>query len=259
MAANSQKIVLLGRLDKQTAILYNSLQSEFSIARVIVEERESRLKFMKRRIKRLGWWRALGELAFRLIAVPYLQAESRRRVAEIVRQSGVDAAPVPAEKLTHVGTVNSEESIRVLRELQPSIVLVSGTRIIAARVLKCVPAVFINIHAGITPMYRGVHGGYWALVEGDIEACGVTVHEVDSGVDTGRILGQARIAPEAADNFATYSWLQLTAGLPLLKKALRAASSHHLQALPVPPGESRLWTHPTLAEYVYHRLKSGVK
>jgi methionyl-tRNA formyltransferase len=259
MAANSQKIVLLGRLDKQTAILYNSLQSEFSIARVIVEERESRLKFMKRRIKRWGWRRALGELAFRVFAVPCLQAESRSRVAEIIRESGGDTSPVPTEKLTHVASVNSDEVIQILRELQPSVVLVSGTRIIAARILTCVPAVFINMHAGITPMYRGVHGGYWALVEGNIEACGVTVHEVDCGVDTGRILGQARIAPQAADNFVTYSWLQLTAGLPLLKKAVRNACHQQLQPLPVPSGESRLWTHPTLAEYVYHRLKSGVK
>ena len=109
-------------------------------------------------------------------------------------------------------------------------VVVSGTRIIAARVLNCVPAVFINMHAGITPLYRGVHGGYWALVERNVDACGVTVHEVDTGVDTGRILGQTRITPNGEDNFVTYGFLQQAAGLPLLKRAIRDACDGQLQS-----------------------------
>lgn len=256
---SAKKIVLLGREDRQTAILYHALRNEFPIARVIVEEGESRLKFLKRRAKKLGWRRAVGQVAFRLIIVPWLKLSSRKRLEDLLRQSGLDASPVPADVLTRVTSVNSDETIRWLQELQPSAVVVSGTRIIAARVLNSVSAAFINMHAGITPMYRGVHGGYWALVEQDRNACGVTVHEVDAGIDTGRILGQARITPNGSDNFATYSFLQLVAGLPLLKKAVADACDGQLQPLAAPVGESRLWTHPTLAEYVYHRMKSGVK
>ena len=254
-----KKIVVLGREDRTTAILYNSLRTEFPLAGVIVEEGESRLKFVRQRVKRLGLRKVLGQLAFRLVVVPWLKATSRRRVDEIIRQFGLDASPMPAAKLVRVRSVNCEETIRFLQELQASVVVVSGTRIIAARVLNCVPAVFINMHAGITPMYRGVHGGYWALVEHDVEACGVTVHEVDTGVDTGRILGQTRITPNGKDNFVTYGFLQLAAGLPLLKRAIRDVCEGQLQPVVAPRGESRLWTHPTLAEYFYHRVKSGVK
>ena len=254
-----KKIVLLGRENSQTAILYNSLQGEFLIAAVIVEEAESRQKFMARRVKRLGFGKALGQIAFRLTVVPWLMAMSRRRIEEIIGEFGLDASPMPAVKLTKVKSVNSDDTIQVLRELQPTVVVVSGTRIISARVLNCVRAVFINMHAGITPMYRGVHGGYWALVEDDVEACGVTVHEVDTGVDTGRILGQACITPKRTDNFVTYSFLQLAAGLPLLKRAIRDACNGQLRSAASPGGESRLWTHPTLAQYLYHRVKSGVR
>ncbi len=257
--ASSKKIVLLGREDRPTAILYNSLRSEFPLAGVIVEEGESRLKFVKRRFKRLGLRKALGQVAFRLVVVPWLKATSRRRVEEIIQQFRLDASPMPAGELVRVRSVNSDETIQSLQELQPGVVVVSGTRIIAARVLACVPAVFINMHAGITPLYRGVHGGYWALVERNVDACGVTVHEVDTGVDTGRILGQTRITPNGADNFVTYGFLQQAAGLPLLKRAIRDACDGQLQAVDAPRGESRLWTHPTLGQYVYHRMKSGVK
>jgi folate-dependent phosphoribosylglycinamide formyltransferase PurN len=257
--ASSKKIVLLGREDRPTAILYNSLRAEFPLVGVIVEEGESRLKFLKRRVKRLGLCKALGQLVFRLAVVPCLKATSRRRVEEIIQQFGLDASPMPAAELVRVKSVNSEETIRSLQELQPGVVVVSGTRIIAARVLDCVPAVFINIHAGITPLYRGVHGGYWALVERDVDACGVTVHEVDTGVDTGRILGQTCITPNGTDNFVTYGFLQQAAGLPLLKRAIRDACEGRLESVGAPHGKSRLWTHPTLGQYIYHRLKSGVK
>jgi folate-dependent phosphoribosylglycinamide formyltransferase PurN len=255
----SKKIVLLGRNDTPTAILYNSLRSEFPLAGVIVERGESRTKFLKRRIKRLGWRKALGQIAFRMIVVPWLEATSRRRVAEIIQQFELDASPMPAADLIKVKSVNSDECVQFLRKLRPDIVVVSGTRIIAERVLNSVQAVFINIHAGITPLYRGVHGGYWALVEGNLSACGVTVHQVDTGVDTGQILGQTCITPNGADNFVTYGVLQQGAGLPLLKRAIRDACEGQLKPVDAPKGESRLWTHPTLGEYVYHRLKFGVK
>ena len=51
--------------------------------------------------------------------------------------------------------------------------MINGTRIISKATLGCVPAVFINTHVGITPTYRGVHGGYWSLVEGERARCGV--------------------------------------------------------------------------------------
>lgn len=255
----SKKIVLLGREDSRTSILYHSLQSEFPIAGIIVEKGESRVEFLTRRIKRLGLRKTVGQVAFRIVVMPWLKARSQRRIAAILRDSELDASPMPAEKLRRVGSVNADETIQLLQEIKPSVIVVSGTRIISARTLNCVPAVFINMHAGITPMYRGVHGGYWALVQKDRDGCGVTVHEVDTGVDTGRILGQARITPNGADNFVTYGFLQIATGLPLLKQAVRDACDGQLQPAVALSGKSRLWTHPTLAEYVYHRVKSGVK
>ena len=85
------------------------------------------------------------------------------------------------------------------------------------------------------------------------------MHLVDTGVDTGQILGQARITPSHSDNFATYGLLQQGAGLPLLKQAIRDICEDGLSPIQGPPGTSRLWAHPTLSKYVYHRLRFGVK
>ena len=106
--------------------------------------------------------------------------------------------------------------------------MVSQTRILSRKILECIPAAFINIHTGITPQYRGLHGAYWALVNNDAANCGVTIHMVDAGVDTGPIVAQARISPSASDSYFTYHWLQLATALPLLMHTVQAALAGRL-------------------------------
>jgi methionyl-tRNA formyltransferase len=117
---------------------------------------------------------------------------------------------------------------------------------------------FINTHAGITPKYRGVHGGYWALVNGAAGDCGVTIHFVDKGIDTGQVISQHLIKPGSSDNFTTYPLLQLGTALPELVKAIRAVLDGKLQGMKA-TGESRLWHHPTIWSYFYFRFFKGVK
>jgi methionyl-tRNA formyltransferase len=108
-------------------------------------------------------------------------------------------------------------------------------------------------------MYRGVHGAYWALADGAPHACGVTVHLVDAGIDTGGILEQALIRPTARDNFVTYPLLQTAAALPLLQRVIRRGLKGALVVQPNPEGKSALRSHPTLLEYFWRCARDCVK
>jgi folate-dependent phosphoribosylglycinamide formyltransferase PurN len=222
---------------------------------VVLEEKVEGRTMLARRVKKLGAARVAGQVAFHAVVQPWLRWSSSDRIEEIAREQGLDLSPIPAEKIVHVASVNDERCVAALRALAPDIVVVNGTRIIGEALLKSVAAPFVNVHAGITPLYRGVHGGYWALASGDREHCGVTVHQIDKGIDTGAVLAQAVIQPTERDNFATYPFLQLGAGVRLLKEVL----ARPLQPIAAPAGASRLWSHPTIFEYVRTRLCSGVK
>jgi folate-dependent phosphoribosylglycinamide formyltransferase PurN len=251
--------VILAGQHVSTNIIYNALRPSFNIRAVVLEERLPRSEFLSRRLHRLGAPQVLGQLLFRALLVPILSATSSRRIADIHQQYRLDDAPIPASEIAPVPSVNSAEAIAILRELRPDVVVVNGTRIISERVLTSVSARFINTHAGITPLYRGVHGAYWALAQGRRDACGVTVHFVDPGIDTGTVIEQALIEPAPSDNFVTYPLLQLAAGLPLLERAVRAALRGEVVTKAPPEGESRLWSHPTLWGYLWLRLRRGVK
>lgn len=253
------RVVLLAGDGTQTNIVYHALAREVADVHVVVEAPVPRAALVRRRLKRLGVVRVAGQLLFVLGFVPFLRRSAARRIEQIRREHGLDESPIPVS-VTRVPSVNSPEGREALRAADPAVVVVQGTRIIGPKTLACVDAPFINTHGGITPAYRGVHGGYWALAEGRPELAGTTVHFVDKGIDTGSIIAQAAMVVTPADSFVTYPYLHLAAGLPILVRAVRALLDGTLQLDPF-RGElsSRLHSHPTAWSYMAARIRRGVR
>lgn len=257
----SNRIALLATQGYSTAAILRALATELPEARIFVfhENKQSRGQLVRRRVKKLGLLRVLGQLAFLGSLQPVLARAARRR--KQVLRSQIEAAypVVPNVEVLRVDSVNNAATRSALRELEPDVVVVSGTRIISTATLRSVTAPFINMHAGITPAYRGAHGGYWALAEGRRDLVGTTIHFVDAGIDTGDNIEQVYFTPTSADNFATYPLLHLQAGLPALVRAVRASLAGELATQPPRNLSSMLRYHPTLWTYVWCRMKQGVR
>ena len=57
----------------------------------------------------------------------------------------------------------------------------------------------INLHMSLLPKNRGAHPLFWALLNS--EPVGVTIHELDEGLDTGDILFQRQISLDTSMTF----------------------------------------------------------
>lgn len=251
------RIVMLCGDGVSSWFMYNALASEAEILAVVVERKPSARAMIRHRLRRLGWLTVIGQLAF--IAFNRLLARLQQgRIDELIRRYGLQATLPPSAVVHHVDSINTAAVRRLLRKLDPDAVVVNGTRIISRAVIECIERPFINTHVGITPRYRGVHGGYWALVRDDAENCGVTVHLVDAGVDTGDVLYQQRIRIESSDGFNTYPLHQLAAAIPLMKQALRDVVDGSLVSRDG-VGPSGLWYHPTLGQYLRYRFSKSIK
>lgn len=231
------------------------LAARFPDLEIVVEDTVSRWTLLKNRTKRFGVFHVAGQLAFMAYS-RVLSLWSRQRITRLKQRHGLDDRWPDGLTPHFVPSVNSDACIERLKAIAPRAVLVVGTRIISRRVLEAVPVPFINYHAGITPKYRGIHGGYWAKVNRDLENFGVTVHLVDPGIDTGAVLYQSRLAPEAGDNYATFPYLQLAEGLSLLERAGQDALDGTLTQRQVDL-PSRLWSHPTIWSYLNSALLRG--
>lgn len=250
------ELIILSQDGDFVRFLYNALADKYPIRKVILEKPVARRQVLVRRIRNLGLRRALGQAAFMLFLVPFLRWEARSRYARIVADNGLSLRPIPEEKIFRVPSVNSEKALEEIRRLSPDLVLVSGTRLLTKTSLSRIKPLAVNIHAGITPDYRGGHGGYWALVNGEPEKCGVSIHRLDAGIDTGDVFAQDLVRPEPTDNFTTYPLLQLAAGIKLLPGIIPGLASR-----PARPasGRSRIYYHPTFFEYLFYRFFRGVK
>lgn len=255
---SESRILLVCTDCTNTRILYHGIKNEIPVTHIITEQPVSRKHLIKRRIRKLGWWTTASQLLFQAVAVPLIRMRSSTRIKNILGKGGLDSSPMPEDRIIRVPSVNSDEFTDHLRSIQPDLILVNGTRIISAKTLASIQCPIINVHVGITPLYRGVHGAYWALSGKDREHCGVTVHRVDKGIDTGGILAQATIAPGPRDNFVTYPYLQMEKAIDLVRKVIPAMLDGTLVPARAPEGKSKLWYHPTIWQYLYYRLK-GVK
>mgnify|MGYP003689914533 CR=1 FL=1 len=254
-----KKIIMLVGGGESSVFMYNGLKNIFNISKVIVEENPDKYKIFKRRLKRLGYLDVFGQVLFQL-SVPYiLKKTSQKRIGKLKSIYKLDSTPITKDIVYNVSSVNSVECIEFIIKEKPDFIIVNGTRIISNKVLNSINATFVNTHAGITPKYRGVHGGYWALVNDDKSNCGVTVHLVDSGIDTGSVLYQSKIYPKKSDNFTTYTYHQIGEGIILMKQAINDFMNNQLNETISNGLESKLYYHPTIWTYLYKRITKGVK
>lgn len=252
-------VLFMGQDAPLTRAVVHALEADFPDLHVMFEDPVPRREFLQRRIRRLGWATVAGQVLFAKLATPVLRRGARARIDEIVREHRLDESEV-ARNVIRVSSVNSDEARSVIQRLNPSVIVVTGTRIIGRKTLGSTDAPFINLHAGITPLYRGVNGAYWAVVEGRPDLAGTTIHFIDEGIDTGTIIEQVTFPLSPQDSWVTYPYLHIAHGIPALVRAARKARRGELSGTVERTDlESKLRYPPTLWSYLYRRLRHGVR
>ena len=71
------------------------------------------------------------------------------------------------------------------------IVMANYNKILPKEIFSKLKYGAINCHAGKLPQYRGSSPLNWQIINGEIEG-GVSIIQVDEGIDTGGILAQSR-------------------------------------------------------------------
>ncbi len=88
-----------------------------------------------------------------------------------------------------VGDPNQPEFHRLLREIAPDIVLNQSEKLLRQEVLAIPRLGFVNRHASLLPRCRGRLGAFWGHAA-EPPTYGLTIHQVDEGIDTGGIILQ---------------------------------------------------------------------
>ena len=139
-----------------------------------------------------------GELAAE-IGVVIADVENAE-ILELARARGVRAEFVgPGRFKSKMEPEAEERVVDVLRASRVDWVILAGyMRMVKAPLLEAFGGRIVNIHPSLLPAFPGLEAWKQALAAG-VGETGCTVHCVDAGMDTGKILGQQTVPIEATD------------------------------------------------------------
>lgn len=134
--------------------------------------------------------------------------------------------------------INTPETLATLRALKPDlIVVVAYGQFLGNELLSLPPLGCVNLHVSLLPAYRGASPIQTAILRGET-VTGVTLMQMDQGMDTGPILATAStpIAPEETAGELSARLAPLAAHLlidnlrPLANRTLPPRPQDHAQA-----------------------------
>lgn len=118
-------------------------------------------------------------------------------------ERGVPVAAVDHRPFAGDRAAFEAELLSPLLAANPDILCLAGfMRVLTPEFVERFAGRILNIHPSLLPKYPGLHTHLRALEAGDTEA-GCTVHEVTHVLDTGPILGQAKVPILPDDTPAT--------------------------------------------------------
>lgn len=144
------------------------------------------------------------------------------------------------ELVREVPHINHPDVVKLARDVQPDLICVFGTSLIRGELLDQGRLGIVNLHGGLSPEYRGADCTFWALYNNEPDKVGCTLHYIDAGIDTGRLI--AHISPEvgAGDTELVLFWRAVQDSAAVYAEAVeRIARGEQFGALQ--PGRGRLY------------------
>lgn len=100
--------------------------------------------------------------------------------------------------------INSPESLLLLKQCNIDLIISIQDQIFGKELIHLPKLGCINKHAALLPKYCGVWPIFWAMLNNEKEV-GITIHWIDKGIDTGKIILQKRIPVREDDTlFSLY-------------------------------------------------------
>jgi methionyl-tRNA formyltransferase len=133
--------------------------------------------------------------------------------------------------------IGSEEGLEILRSFKADLFVVAAYgQILSKDVLSIPPLGCINIHGSLLPEYRGAAPVQRAVLDGCTET-GVTIMQMDVGMDTGDILSQQAVPITAKTTMGELYETLAVEGAQLLVRTIADLSAGSI--LPQPQDENR--------------------
>ncbi|RMD88037.1 MAG: methionyl-tRNA formyltransferase, partial [Candidatus Dadabacteria bacterium] len=180
-----------------------------------------------------------------LVSMPEVEVVAVVTQPDKVAGRGNEVAPPPVKKAALEYGLSVMQPVKLRKELGQFLnkvsrygdidvgVVVAYGQILPASLLSFPRCGMVNIHASLLPRWRGAAPIQRAILAGD-KITGVTLMQVDEGLDTGGIYCSSEVPIDDSDNFEALHRKLSEEGARLLSKALSKICSGELKPVPQP-------------------------
>ena len=85
---------------------------------------------------------------------------------------------------------NQEYIASELKKHKIEYCIIWGCPILKSNIISSVSKIIFNAHTSILPYYKGSFSEFWQFFHDDFDKAGITIHQVDQGIDSGDIFYQ---------------------------------------------------------------------
>lgn len=182
--------------------------------------------------------RALLDAAFEIALVVTRPDSPSGRGMRLGASAVKELAQASGVPLYQPVSLREEQAIERIEAARPEvIVVVAYGLILPERVLQAAPLGALNIHASLLPRWRGAAPIQRALLAGDRET-GITIMQMDAGLDTGPVLAQRRVTIAAHDDAATLHDRLAALGAEMIVTVLAEVAAGTARAVAQSEGEA---------------------
>ena len=134
--------------------------------------------------------------------------------------------------------VREPESIAQIRAMGPDVIVVAAYgQILPGEILALPKYGCVNIHASLLPAYRGAAPINWAIINGETRT-GITIMQMDEGMDTGAVLAQESIPIDPRDTTGTLAEKLSQIGSWLVVDSLSRIEAGEISPVPQDPAKA---------------------
>ena len=228
-------------------IFFNTFRKyRIPITGVVVEQKKGKSNWIrfKKKISKDGLFKAIG----RFLHVLWLKYSSQN----IVKLANKNKVPI-----YQVNKFNSSECSELLASLDVDLLVIASAPILKDYIFNKAKKGCLNAHPGWLPTYRGIGANAYALMNGDYP--GITIHFIDTGIDTGNIIVREKIEPQVNDTIAKINDRAVERGAILMAEVIIQIQNDSLVIPNIhePSGQLYKAMPYTLAKEVNKNLKSN--
>ncbi len=92
-------------------------------------------------------------------------------------------------KIQEIKNINIPKNIKKIKKLRPDIIVALGSNRLTKKFIQSFKKTsIVNLHGGNPNYYRGLDSHYWSIYHNDYENLQVCIHQINEGLDTGKII-----------------------------------------------------------------------